>query len=66
MKYHIKQFRPGRWHVVDEAGQPLYDDERDGNDRPLIFTDPDIAQQCADNKTKILNPQPHDKETKID
>lgn len=45
--YTTKEFARGHWHVVDESGHPIYDGERDGNDAPAVFTDPDIAAQCA-------------------
>lgn len=47
MKYRVKEFRPGLWHVVDEVGHPVYDGERDGNDQPAIFRDPDIADEAV-------------------
>lgn len=47
-EYHIKEFRPGKWHVVNRAGQPLYDDPPDAQDKPVVFIDEDIAQNCAD------------------
>lgn len=48
MKYHINEFRPGYWHVVTDGGLPVYDNERDGNDAPLVFIDPDSAKECAE------------------
>lgn len=47
MPYHAREFRPGLWEVVDESGHPVYGRERDGNDKPLVFRDPDVADECA-------------------
>lgn len=47
MKYHIKEYVRGHWHVVDESGLPIFDGEPHGNDRPVVFTDPYIAAECA-------------------
>lgn len=51
MTYHLKQFMRGLWHVVDESGHPVYDGERDGNDRPIVFNDEDAAWECAKTLT---------------
>lgn len=54
MKYCIKEYTLNHWHVVNEYEQPIYDESRNGDDKPVIFKDPDIAQQVADE----LNKQP--------
>lgn len=55
--YHVKEWVPGRWLVVDEAGHPLYDttleNRRQARDKPVVFLDPDSAQAAAD----VLNKQ---------
>lgn len=47
MKYHVKEFRLGLWHIM--AGNvPVHDGSRDGDDQPLIFADGDTADEaCA-------------------
>lgn len=47
-RYYVKMFSQGRWHVIGLSGQPLYDDARYGNDRPIIFHDEDAALACAE------------------
>ena len=46
-RYFAKEFAPGRWHVCDRQSwnHPIYDDARDGNDKPLVF-DEDSALDC--------------------
>jgi len=42
--FYIKEFVPGKWHVCRlENDLPLYDDAAYGNDKPLVFTDEDLA-----------------------
>jgi len=51
MKYTVKEFRPGLWHVM--AGNvPVHDGRRDGDDQPLVFTDGDTADQAAETLNK--------------
>lgn len=57
MKYHVKEFHPGRFHVVDENQLPIYDGAPFGKDRPVIFTDEDEAQDCAD-RINLDQPDP--------
>lgn len=45
MKYRLKEFRPGLWHIM-EGSQPVYDHALDGQDKPLIFRDYDLAWQA--------------------
>lgn len=47
MKYHVKEFRPDMWWVVDQNNHPIYDDAPEGNDSPVVFRDPDAADECA-------------------
>ena len=47
MTYRAREFRPGLWLVVDQSGQPVYDGSRDGRDKPLVFLDPDTADECV-------------------
>lgn len=54
MKYRLKEFLPGRWHVMF-GDMPIYDDKTNGDDAPLVFTDPDIAQECADKLNKEVS-----------
>lgn len=55
--YYIKQLKSGNYHICKLSNnQPVYDDERDGNDAPLIFKDEDAAIQFRDKLNKeILN-----------
>lgn len=46
MKYHVKEFRPGVFHVMD-GNLPVNDQSPDGDDKPLVFRDGDIADECA-------------------
>lgn len=41
-RFRVVEFRPGLYHVTDNK-TPIHDDNQDGNDRPLVFTDIDIA-----------------------
>lgn len=45
MKLYVKEFAPGLFHVMKD-GIPIYDDSRDGNDKPAIFIDSDTAHEC--------------------
>lgn len=46
-EFRIKEFSPGRWHVLNPAGNPIYDDAPHGKDRPLVFDDEDVAADYA-------------------
>lgn len=49
MKYYLKEFRPGKWHVCDiGTHRPIYDDAPYGNDAPVIFSDEDSAYECIE------------------
>ena len=52
-RYYAKEFAPGRWHVIAPDGRPIYDDAPDGKDKPLVFSDADLAVAAA----KRLNEQ---------
>lgn len=49
-KYYSKQFAHERWHIYNRnnASIPIYDDARDGNDAPLVFTDYDKMTEYLD------------------
>jgi hypothetical protein len=52
MRYHVKPVSfvsRSKFHVVDERGIPIHDDARYGNDKPVVFNDEDVAQECADS-----------------
>lgn len=46
MRFHVLEFRPGLFHVMD-GDMPIHDKSRDGDDRPLVFRDRDVATECA-------------------
>lgn len=46
MKYRVKEFKPGLFHVIDSDAHPIYDGARDGRDKPLVFRDVDDAYKC--------------------
>lgn len=48
MSYYVKALSRRTWYVVDEHGHPIYDDNRYGNDKPVIFHDLDKAEACAE------------------
>lgn len=43
MKYIIQEFRPGLFHIIDKDNHPIYDNELDGKDKPLVFSDYDVV-----------------------
>lgn len=53
MKYTLKEFTPYKWHVIDEAGIPIHNESRGGDDKPLIFTNYDIAVECVNRLNSI-------------
>ena len=46
-RYYAKEFSPGRWHVIAPDGIPIYDDAPNGKDKPIVFTDEDVAVDVA-------------------
>jgi hypothetical protein len=45
-RYYIKELKSGNYHVIDRLNNiPVYDNERDGKDKPLVFNDEDNAIQ---------------------
>jgi len=53
-RYRLHEFARERWHVLDEAGHPVYDDAPDGRDKPLVFTDRDAAMEFRDRKNSEI------------
>lgn len=53
MKYTIKEFAPDKWRVIDETNIPIHNESRDGDDKPLIFTDYDITIECVSRLNSI-------------
>ncbi|MGV1047697.1 MAG: hypothetical protein ACOYD4_04110 [Solirubrobacterales bacterium] len=55
MTFHVTQFRPGCFHVVNEHGVPIYDGKPHGKDRPIVFHDlehaTDVALEATANST---------------
>lgn len=47
-QFRAREFYPGRWHIIAPDGMKVYDDERDGKDKPIVFTDEDRALECVD------------------
>ncbi len=43
------EYARGRWHVCDRANGdlPIYDDNREGKDKPLIWKDGDEVMECV-------------------
>jgi len=48
MNYSIKEFRPGRWHIIDKKGKTVYNRAPFGNDKPLRYCDEDEAWKVAE------------------
>jgi hypothetical protein len=48
VKWSVKQIRPGRWHVVDPNGFPMYNNEPFGKDRPAVFSDYEVAEEVCE------------------
>lgn len=46
MRFRVTEFRPGLFHVID-GDVPVHDKSRNGDDKPLVFRDRDIASECA-------------------
>ncbi len=56
-RYYLHQFVRDKWHIIDRLDNlPVYDDERDGKDAPLVFTDSDAAIQCLDKLNEDSEP----------
>lgn len=52
-KYFVRRIGRGEaWHVCSPSGHPIYDDSRDGDDKPLVFRDLDTATECAERLNK--------------
>lgn len=52
--FYVKEYARNRWHVIAPSGLPVYDDARNGDDKPLVFTDEDdalaFAERCNQNE----------------
>ena len=47
-RYYVLPITRSAYQVIDrETNQPVYAGEPDDNDRPIVFTDPDAAMECA-------------------
>ena len=60
--YYLKQINPrlDAWQIIDRrTNHPVYDNERDGNDAPLVFHDYDAACEYR-NQLNENEPAHHD------
>lgn len=52
--FYAKEYARNRWHVIAPSGLPVHDDARNGDDKPLVFTDEDdaldFAERCNQNE----------------
>jgi len=47
LRYFVKEYARGHWHVIGPSGLPIYDDAPHGKDKPIIFRDVYQALACA-------------------
>lgn len=53
--YYIKQLKNETYHICKLSNNlPVYDDARDGNDKPLVFKDEDLAIEYRDKLNKEI------------
>lgn len=52
-QYYVYEFTQGHYHVCSlENDSPVYDDEPNGNDKPTVWTDKDVAIEYKNKLNK--------------
>ncbi len=61
-RFYAKEFARGKWHICDTEchNTPLYDDNREGKDKPRVFDEDQAYDVVEQLNQKYGNQEPEE------